>query len=217
MKRIFISRNLNPSSPIRQIIGKNQLTSQSLIQFSALNFEDPQADWIFFYSRNGVKYFFERGSYELYPYLWACMSEGTADELSHYITDISFIGKGTPEKVAHLYRDSLKPGQVTCFVRAENSLDSIHKQLDQINDFSIPVYRNSPIKEIPNQEFDILIFTSPMNADVWFDKLEYKNEKIISIGNTTANHLVNRYGIKNVLIAEKPSEASIAKCLQSLI
>lgn len=217
MKNVFISRVLQPKSPIKNVIGNNQLVAKSLIQFSALNFEIPQADWVFFYSRNGVKYFFENGNYELYPYLWACMSEGTADELSHYITDISFIGKGKPEEVANSYKSAVNPEQVTCFVRAENSLDSIHKRIDQPKDFSIPVYKNSPINDIPKQKFDILIFTSPMSADVWFENTEYSNEKIISIGPTTADHLLNNYGIENVIIAESPSEESIANCLRSLL
>ena len=218
MKNVFISRILKPSSPIKNIIGNNHLVAKSLIQFSALNFEVPQADWIFFYSRNGVKYFFENGNYELYPYLWACMSTGTADELSHYVTDdISFIGTGTPEEVANSYKTAVSTEQVTCFVRAEKSLDSIHKRIDQPNDFSIPVYKNSPITDIPKQKFDILIFTSPMSADAWFKNREYNSEKIISIGPTTADHLLSTYRIENVIIATSPSEESIANCLQSLL
>ncbi len=217
MKRIFISRNLKSSSPIRNIIGENQLVDQSLIQFSALDFEIPQADWIFFYSRNGVKYFFENGNYELYPFLWACMSDGTADELSTYVTDISFIGQGSPQEVAQLYKNTVRPGEVTCFVRAENSLDSINKHLNNTDDFSIPVYRNIPTEDIPEGGFDILIFTSPMNVDIWFEHHQYRNENVIAIGSTTANQLTNSHDIKNVVVADNPSELSIAECLQSLL
>lgn len=218
MKSVFISRPIQPSSPIRKIIGNNLLVAKSLIKFSALEFETPQADWIFFYSRNGVKYFFENGNYELYPYLWACLSTGTADELRNYITDdISFIGNGSPEQIANSYKTLVNAEQITCFVRAENSLDSIHKRIDHPNNFSIPVYSNSPIKDTPKQKFDILIFTSPMSADAWFKNNEYNNEKVISIGPTTADHLLNKYGVKNIIIAESPSELSIANCLISLL
>ncbi len=217
MKNVFISRVLQPSSPIKDVIGNNQIVAISLIQFSALDFDVPQADWVFFYSRNGVKYFFENGNYELYPFLWACMSKGTADELSHYVTDISFIGNGNPEEVANSYKNIIGTKEVTCFIRAENSLDSIHKRLDRPNDYSIPVYKNSPIQDIPKQKFDILIFTSPMSADAWFQNTRYNNEDIIAIGPTTADHLLNTYGIKNVTIAESPSEKAIANCLQSLL
>ena len=216
MKQIFISRNIDSSSPILKVIGDNILVDQSLIEFSALDFDTPPADWIFFYSRNGVKFFFENGNYELYPYLWACMSEGTADELSQYVTDISFIGSGVPDDVASSFEKIMPPSEITCFIRAEKSLDSIHKRLDRENDFSLPVYKNTPITNIPEQNFDILIFTSPMNVDAWLSKREFNDEIIISIGNTTADHL-SSFGIKNVLIAETPSEESIAKCLLPLL
>lgn len=216
MKRIFISRNIASSSPIRDAIGNYILVDQSLIEFSALDFEAPQADWIFFYSRNGVKYFFEGGQFELYPYLWACMSGGTADELSHYISDISFVGNGTPAEVTSSFKNVTNPDDVTCFIRAQNSLDSVNKGLGREADFSLPVYTNIPKSNIPDQEFDILIFTSPMNVDAWFDKRKYKNEKVISIGKTTANHLAT-YGIENVIIAETPSEESIAKALLGIL
>ena len=216
MKKIFISRSLNPSSPIRNIARDHVLVDQSLIEFSPIDFEEPRADWIFFYSRNGVKYFFEGGNYALYPYLWACMSEGTADELSHYVTDISFIGNGSPEDVTLKYVDHIKPTEVTCFIRAEHSLDSINKNIENDSNFSIPVYHNTPTQSIPTQKFDIIIFTSPMNVDAWFKKRAYNNECLISIGNTTAKHL-EKYGIKDVIVSRQPSEEAIAKSLQALL
>ena len=216
MKKIFISRNIKDSSPIRQILTDHFIKDQSLIEFSALDFDTPRADWIFFYSRNGVKYFFEGGNYALFPYLWACMSEGTADELSHYVTDISFVGKGTPEEVASTYKNTIKASEVTCFIRAEHSLDSINKSLSHKNDFSIPVYRNQPSSNIPTEDFDVLIFTSPMNVDAWMNKRTIRNERVISIGSTTANHL-KKLGIKRVITANNPSEKAIAQSLITLL
>ena len=217
MKRVFISRKLKPSSPIRDILGDNPFLDQSLIRFDKLDFEAPEADWIFFYSRNGVRYFFQDSNYELYPFLWACMNKGTADELSHYVTDISFVGNGTPEQVAQSFEDSLRKDQIVCFVRAQNSMDSVLKQLDGVDHFSIPVYTNEPIDDVPNQSFDILILTSPMNADAWFNANPYQDEQIISIGNTTADHLKNSIGISNVIIAEHPSEEAIARSLKQML
>jgi uroporphyrinogen-III synthase len=102
-------------------------------------------------------------------------------------------------------------------VSAENSLDSIRKLINQAKDFSIPVYRNVPVREIPDAQFDILIFTSPMNTDIWFDNRTYQGEKIISIGPTTADHLKTTHKIENIVVAENPSEASLAECLRKLL
>lgn len=216
MKRIFISRSLHLSSSIRSIAKDHFLLDQSLIEFSPLEFEDPRADWVFFYSRNGVKYFFEGGNYQLYPYLWACMSEGTADELSQYVTDISFVGNGSPEEIATAYDEHIQSDEATCFIRAKHSLDSINHILKNEKDYSIPVYDNKLIQDIPSQVFDILIFTSPMNVDAWFTQRKYNNEILLAIGDTTANHLKS-YGVKDVIISNRPSEDSIAKSLKSIL
>ena len=216
MKNIFISRSLNSLSPIRNTARNHVLIDRSLIEFSPIEFEEPRADWIFFYSRNGVKHFFKGGNYELYPYLWACLSEGTADELSHYVTDISFVGNGSPDEVATAYKDLITPDKITCFIRAEHSLDSINKSIGNDNDFSIPVYNNKPSQTIPSQPFDILIFTSPMNVDAWFNKRKYNDERIISIGKTTAKHLQG-YGIKDIITSNRPSEEAIAESLKHLL
>ncbi|MEM9547219.1 MAG: uroporphyrinogen-III synthase [Bacteroidota bacterium] len=217
MKRVFISRNLKPSSPIRKVLGNHTFLDISLIRFGKLDFEAPQADWIFFYSRNGVRYFFQDNNYELYPFLWACMNEGTADELSHYVTNISFVGNGTPNEVAQSFKIEINTNQVVCFIRAKNSMDSILKQLGESHHFSIPVYTNDPIDGAPDQSFDILIFTSPLNVDAWFKSNPYKNEKVISIGNTTADHIKESIGITNVIVAEHPSEEAIAKRLKQIL
>lgn len=217
MKRIFISRSLDPSSPIRQIAHQHEIIDESLLRFSALEFEMPEADWIFFYSRNGVRFFFEQGNYALYPYLWACMSEGTADELSQYVQDISFVGNGNPEDVAASLMNSISPSENICFVRAQISKDSVRELTNRTSDFSLPIYDNVIADKNPSGNFDILIFTSPMNADAWFEKADHRGESIISIGPTTAKHLKDRYGIDEVLVAPKPSEKGIADCLQQIL
>lgn len=188
----------------------------SLIEFSELPFDAPQADWIFFYSRQGVKHFFNGGNYELFPYLWACMSNGTADELAQHVTDISFVGNGLPEEVAAAYSKIVGSNEITCFVRAKNSKDSIHRLLRRESDFSIPVYDNRISAHCPEGTFDILVFTSPMNVDAWFQAREYQGEKIIAIGNTTASHLAI-YTAEKIIVAPQPSEEGITKALLTVL
>ncbi|MDF1697146.1 MAG: uroporphyrinogen-III synthase [Saprospiraceae bacterium] len=217
MNRIFISRALKPDSPLLNIKGKKYtLLDRSLIEFSALDFSRPFADWIFFYSRNGVKYFFENDSYELYPYLWACMSHGTAEELSHYVTDISFVGTGSPEDVAKAYSKELDSNTITCYIRAKQSVDSVRQLINRKDDFSLPVYKNSLSQDVPDTPFDILLFTSPMNVDAWLNKRAYANEKVIAIGNTTAKQL-EKHGIVDYIVAENPSEKSLAESLKTIL
>ena len=215
-KKIFISRTITQESPIREVAKNAVITDVSLIQFSSLPFEVPQSDWIFFYSRNGVKYFFEDSNYELFPYTWACMSSGTAEELSKYVLDISFIGKGLPTQVSSDFQKMLGPNESVTFIRAENSIDSIKNIMNSNNATSIAVYNNQPKKNIPTDGFDILIFTSPMNVESWMDHNVYKEEIVIAIGETTASTL-SKYKISKLLIAEEASENGIAKVLESIL
>ena len=215
-KRIFISRQLAENSPIRKAAQDHILIGQSLIRFSSLEFEIPEADWIFFYSRNAVRFFFENSNFELYPYQYACLSYGTADELSNYVIDISFVGNGKPMEVAKSFQNIRKPSESVCFIRANNSVDSVHNLMKSENTFSIPVYNNEPIEEVPNEDFDILIFTSPMNVDAWFGKNEYRDQKIIAIGYTTRN-AVSKHVSQDVLVADEPSEDGLARILESIV
>ena len=216
MKRIFISRKLSYDSPIRIVAKGHFIKDQSLIQFSPLEFDPPEADWVFFYSRNAVRFFFEETNLELHPYQYACLSHGTAEELSKYVLDIAFIGNGKPKEVAQQFQEIRKPYEPVCFIRANNSVDSVHNIMKSENSFSIAVYDNKPIEDIPVEDFDILIFTSPMNVDVWFGANEYKDQPIIVIGNTTES-AVKKYNIENIKIAKEPSEEAIAQMLIELL
>ena len=75
---------------------------------------------------------------------------------------------------------------------------------------------NTPSQNVPDGEFDVLIFTSPMNVQTWFDQRKYLGEKIMAIGNTTAFKLYE-IGIKAVITAAESSEKGIAKTLSTLI
>lgn len=215
-KSIFISRSLGPNSPLRKVAVSHSVTDLSLIKFSPLEFDDPESDWIFFYSRNAVRYFFENKNYELYPYQYACMSSGTADELNKYILDISFVGNGKPEEVARQFHQERKPYEKVCFIRAKNSMDSVYKLVGMEQDFSTPVYNNIAIDVIPTVQYDILIFTSPMNADAWFAKNKYIGQPIIVIGSTT-KAAVLKYSDEACIVASEPSEVGIADALSRML
>jgi len=63
MKTIFISRKLSKDSFFKTKLEEAGFTihGKSLLKFSAIPFQKtPKSDWIFFYSKNGVKFFFQR-------------------------------------------------------------------------------------------------------------------------------------------------------------
>lgn len=215
MQKVFISRNLHDSSPIRKIDGID-IKDRSLIHFEKIPFDPPEADYIFFYSKNGVRYFFDTPGIVFYPYQWACIGRGTADLLSEYVQDIAFVGSGDPEFVAEAYKRQIPDINVTCFIRAQNSKDSINTLINNPNDFSLAVYNNTPVDNVPDDHFDILVFTSPLNAESWLKYQKVTTEKVIAIGKTTAEHLASE-AIKGVVVADNPSEEAIAKCIRNIL
>ncbi|MCB0562526.1 MAG: uroporphyrinogen-III synthase, partial [Phaeodactylibacter sp.] len=62
-----------------------------------------------------------------------------------------------------------------------------------------------------------LVFTSPLNAEVYFGKYALeKEQQVVAIGDTTAAAL-HRLGVRKVIVAEEPSEKSLASAVISLL
>ena len=63
MKKIFISKKLDSSSIFKTKLENAgfEVWGESLLQLELIPFEKiPSVDWIFFYSQNGVQFFFNQ-------------------------------------------------------------------------------------------------------------------------------------------------------------
>ncbi|MFK7979374.1 MAG: uroporphyrinogen-III synthase [Saprospiraceae bacterium] len=223
--KIFISRNLPPTSSFKKELAGTamEIIGQSLIQFSPTPFATiPVVDWIFFYSKNGVKFFLEtfRATMSLQtlaaenrPIKWAVMGKGTAEALIAHQIQPDFIGNGQPKATAQAFGKIAK-GQKVLFPRAKNSKKSVQKLLDsqlEVND--LIVYKNEVKANFAIPYCGILVFTSPLNATTYFQKYPINpKQKTIAIGKTTEKTL-QELGIKNSIIATKPSEKALAKAV----
>jgi len=214
VKKIFISRNLNKKSPFVKALQeeKVEIIGKGLIRFSAINFNTvPDHDWLFFYSKNGFKYFekalkkanIQRPSSSK----WASFGISTAQLLP----EIDFVGSGDPQRTANAFLKKAE-NQKVLFIQARNSQRSIQKILDsKIQAMELAVYKNTPKKKFDIPSCEILCFTSPLNAKAYFSKYALqKKQKVISIGKTTANALTE-LGIKKVVLADNPSEIGLAE------
>ena len=104
------------------------------------------------------------------------------------------------------------------FVRAQSSIQSVQNLLsNQVEIVDFPVYHNLPISNPVLPNADILVFTSPMNVNTYFDSKPYSpDQKVIAIGATTARALKNQ-GIENIILPETPTEAGLAKVAIALV
>jgi len=227
--KIFISRDLKPTSPFKKelVALDMEIIGQSLIEFYPTPFNTiPVVDWIFFYSKNGVKFFLETFTADNFlrvmaaknrPIQWAVMGKGTAATLEKHQIQPDFIGTGHPKATAKAFGE-IAHQQKVLFPRAEISKQSVQNLLiGQIEIFDLIVYANKlkPTFFIPY--CDILVFTSPLNVVAYFQKHPIQSkQKVVAIGKTTANALEKK-GLQNIIVASQPSEKGLAATVTEIV
>jgi uroporphyrinogen-III synthase len=167
------------------------------------------ANWLFFSSKNGVKYFFETQISNLKSQIKiAAINTGTAQAINKLGLKVDFIGNsGDLIKIATDF-DAIATGKII-FPQAKKSMQTIQKKLTNKDIETLVVYQNTIKLSIKNREEEILIFTSPMNVEAYFNL--YKptiNQQIISIGQTTTKKLQS-YNIQNIHTAYEPTQWSL--------
>ena len=220
MTNVFISRDLSPDSVFKQLLEGQGLNviGQSLIECTPVAFGECKAvDWLFFYSKNGVRYFFEGLKQPLLPSIrFATMGLGTASILQKYGYTVDFIGTGHPVSTASAFLKVAKQQRVL-FPRAKNSQKSIQGLLGTtIKMEEVVVYANNPKSHFHIPYCGYLVFTSPLNAQAYFSEKTLKQgQNIIAIGNTTATAL-KKMGAIDIYRAAYPSEKAMAELVLTI-
>jgi len=227
---VFITRDLTPDSDFLYLLSEEgwQVNGFSLLEFEGVPFSYPHVDWIFFYSKNGIKFFFEylKSDEERWrtflkrqasdtPKL-AVMSKASAEYLLEYNLKADFIGTGNAETTAPAFLRMAK-GQRVLFPHAKNSRHSIRKAIENnIDAIDVMVYENRKIIDFPVSDAAVLVFTSPMNVEAYFEKYSLgEKQKMVAIGHTTATKLTE-LGFDNIKIAEEPNETALAESVLAI-
>lgn len=212
-KSIFISRKLQEDSRFKKLANENkiQITDESLISTSEIRFSfTPKTDWIFFSSKNAIKYFFSQ-SPELHAQIkFGVMSKVSADYLLKFGKTAEFIGQGIDlATIAKDFKKTIKDESVL-FPQAIDSLKSIQKHLSFINTcYNLFVYKTTIRSDFTIPRVDVLIFTSPSNVNAYFNKYTLEpGQKVIAIGTSTKQKL-SEYGVRDVLMPDKFSEDAL--------
>lgn len=215
----FITRDLQPNSLFRQQLEKAgwKASGQSLIRFKAVPFERvPETDWVFFYSKRAVMYFFEQlpAAFDERAQV-AAIGPGTADHLRQYGVEPLFVGNGDPEEAARTFAREAK-GQRVLFPQARRSRQSVQKALGQrIRAQTLVVYDNEPLPEVPLSRAQVLVFTSPLNAETYFSQHPLlAGQQAVAIGQPTAEAL--RTLDVAPKIAAAPDEEALAQAVMDL-
>lgn len=210
---VFITSDLNEDDYIIRALNTHDYTVnyQSFIAFTAVDFEQPNSvDWLFFSSKNGVKYYFNSEILNLKSEIkFGAINQGTAQAIYELGLKVDFIGKGNNLQKIAVDFDTMANGRIV-FPQAKTSMQSIQKNLlKNKNIESLVVYHNQPKQDIQKREEEILIFTSPMSVEAYFTKYKIENfQQILSIGRTTSKKL-QEFSVKNIKTAFEPSNWSI--------
>ena len=217
MRQVFISRDLREESLFKTILEREGFSVEglSLIQFFPLAFEAPQpVDWLFFYSKKGLQFFFEGLSKEEQHYFSnkaiATLGKSTRKAAIQLGLEVAFSGDGNAQNTSV---DFLKfaMGKRVLFPRAAQSLKSVQAKLEEkVEVLDLIVYENVPKTNFSVKKADYLVFTSPMNARTYFKKRQYLPfQKVVAIGTTTEQAL-KYLGLNDVICSPEPSEIALA-------
>jgi len=220
MKKIFISRDLDEGSVFKKMLTERgfEVADNSLVEFLAVpNISVPSADWVFFYSKNAVRFFCQAvGLRTSKHHKTAALGPGTAEAMRAAGVLPDFVGDGDPISTAEAFLKVAKGSRVL-FPRASESRQSVQRILaGQIESLDLVVYENIAKREFQVPDCQSLVFTSPLNAKAYFSKYRFREEEVIAIGQTTAACL-RQLNITGYKVAEFPSEKALAELVISLL
>jgi uroporphyrinogen-III synthase len=228
MKKLFISRDLDEDQAFvkRMLEADIEVHGQSLVEFSKVPFSKvPDSDWIFFYSKQGIRFYFDGLDDPAYwsgvrmgmplkvkQLKYATFGKGSTAFLKSYrnIT-ADFTGSGKAEQTATAFLAKAK-GEKVLFVRGKQSQQSVQELLKgaDLEMMDLVVYDNQPLQKFTVPQCHYLLFTSPLNATAYYQKYSKKPaQKVFAIGETTADTLVS-LGLKEVVVAAQPSLDDLA-------
>ena len=175
-----------------------------------MDFSIPTHAWLFFYSKSGVKHFFEAVGSESGQYEWkiCCYGPKTAEYCKEYHR-VDYIGEVDAQRTARELAEMI-PDEKILFVCGKNSLRSVQKHMPRNAYEELIVYDHYPKTDVQLDHYNVALLTSPMNARAFFDN-NASADHIICIGKSTANEVSKKHN--DFSIAEEPSERGLNNAL----
>ncbi|REJ84999.1 MAG: hydroxymethylbilane synthase [Bacteroidetes bacterium] len=213
---VFISRNLNDTSYLKNVLEGNgfHLESRALIEMKEVPIKDlPDAKWIFFSSKHAVKFFFSQNP-DVSNAKFACIGKSTAESLRKHGVRAEFIGNSADTRMTGKKFAAIAGRDKVLFPQAKDSLKTVQQQLVQKDQaLDLVVYETLKKNSDVQPDADILVFTSPSNADAWFENYKLKEgQQCIAMGDATAKAL-NSHGVRMISKTDSFDEAGLARAV----
>lgn len=220
-KNIFISRKLKKDSLFHNFSKEGySLIDISLLKFSPIPFEEPKTEWVFFYSKNGIDFFFDECPYNE-KFKYGVMGPESATYFERKTTHSpNFTGNNKGKIIAEDFKNILHHSSIS-FVKAQNSLGSVEVHLaPSIIKNELICYNNEIDTTVNLPVCDIAALTSPMNAKAFFEinaeTLKIGALRCYAIGETTANFIKENYNL-SVLYCSEPSEINLYNLIKKTL
>ena len=221
-KHILITREVGKDSPFQRLSELDtSLIATSFLTFKAIKPSYiPITQWYYFYSRTGVN--MAANHHILSSRINKAKIGVFGPATAVYFEQVfgkspDLVGNGKIGEHIDLVREVITTQTMT-FVQGTASRRSIQRQLtpdlsvEEVHLYSSE-YNSIALKTQP----DIILFTSPLNADSYYSQYDYSDKQhIISIGKTTHDHLVDRFGISSAYPNE-PTEQGMLDLLLPLL
>lgn len=197
-KSVFITRERELILPFVEWLDSQEIkvVAQPLLQYKSVNFEWPfdKMDWIFFSSRNAVKFFFEQEIKIDCKY--AAIGPATAKEVAKHVT-VSFAGVDYDTQKTAVEFAKLAGDSMILFPCGNNSVRTVQKMLSPAQVMDVVCYEAVRMDSAIGCH-DIYVVLSPENARVMLEDLSINRQAVFFVlGELTAEALRGQ-GISNV-------------------
>ena len=219
MKTIFISRNVNAEGILGRFCAAQdiELIAISLIDFELVSATDfPRTDVIFFTSPRSVEFYLRQAQIDSYHQL-ATVGKRTSQELEARGYHVDFTGSTPthPELVAVDFKGWLGERKVL-FPQSDRSNQTMQQQLNFNQYVNRVVYKTVLVSQSISPQPDVLIFSSPSNAEAYLiANTITSSQKVLAFGSTTSAFLKTK-GITSQLV-EGTEEDQIVVCLAKYV
>lgn len=212
---IFISRSVESTSPLRNLehLG-HQLIDQSGVIITPVPLTSfAETAWLFFYSQNGIKCFFDQldegQKSRISEKKIGVMGTASAALIKQLMNkDADFIASSDAQGDATNF-EIITRGQSILFVAAANSKKRFQKPGDNLH-HELIIYQNEIMHGAQLPQADIYIFTSPLNSESYLSSnILPKGAELVAIGPSTAKMLETFAPNNKIWICASPEEASL--------
>lgn len=214
--KVFITRDVGDDGHFSNVLKGNgfKVSGWPLIETRLIPLRNvPSCDWIFFASKNAVKYFFRQRP-DVTGKRFGCVGRATAEALRAAGHRAEFIGSQADTRLTgKQFAAKVGSGKVL-FPQAKGSMRSIQQQFvrkEQVID--LPVYETLKRDTDPVPVSDIYVFTSPSNVEAFFQKHSVAHHHaVVAMGDATAAAL-REFGIHHPGMADTFDEAGLARAV----